>query len=161
MQPPEVPAWPLVWLGTLVASAKIICGQLCEPRNWSETSCWLFCLFQHSPSPADVSPGQADPTSQSGQPKGSVVTRGHEGWANLGLHGTNPAGMSTLSPGFVGSLLGGSGFSHRGWTHQNPVVATLTPAAARLLSLQSLANLPFKLSRIRALLPNTPHSPCF
>lgn len=50
-----------------------------------------------------------------------------------------PLAPAPLSPGSVRSLLGGSVFSHRGWTHHNPVAATtLTLAAASLLSLPSL-----------------------
>lgn len=36
-EPPEVPAWPLLWLGTLVASAKTISGQL-----WSAVRGWKW-----------------------------------------------------------------------------------------------------------------------
>lgn len=92
----------------------------------------------HPPQLMSAPCSQSPPHPTSPPSLGSPRLRGHlqaenQHRANQGLHGTTP-----LSPGFVGSLLGGSVLSHRGWTHHNPVTATLTPGAARLLSLPSL-----------------------
>lgn len=86
-----------------------------------------------SQSPPISPPSLVNPRAQ-WSPVGRAPARGLGGTVQTrGCMAQTP-----LSPGSVGSLLGGSVLSHRGWTHHNPVAATLTLGTASLLSLPSL-----------------------
>lgn len=120
--------------------------------------------------PSNQTPPPPTSRLQSGQSKGSVVICGQSSSVRARGGQCKPGASwqkshwheHLLSPGFVGSLLGGSVFSHRGWTRRNPVEPHADPgcsqAALPAKPRCGFQHLPLKLSRIRALLPNTP---CF